>query len=281
MNSVKKWNPKQAPCPTILLVWARGCLTLLLIVLNRLLNGAIEIGETEKTHMLTADQATAVAEYLVVNTPGASGELDHSHISAWQMSCEALEALGYATETARGALLRPTPALPAVLPRWDDAACVVLSVAEQTGGIRLRHPRSDPNDETGPSTADPETAVLLALLGLISGGGWTDAAVPVLWRTALEEVRPPDEEAFSAQVEQAVTYIPDTIQAQIHTIYAEHANQTVRDYLVDWVFFEGWRWGDGWVTGESGGRLLGVFHDSLAQRVRTTVVARLVEAEKD
>lgn len=66
--------------------------------------------------MLTADQATAVAEYLMANTPGASGELDHSHISAWQMSCEALEALGYATETARGALLRPTPALPAVLP---------------------------------------------------------------------------------------------------------------------------------------------------------------------
>lgn len=228
--------------------------------------------------MLTADQATAVAEYLIAHTPGASGELDHSHISAWQMSCEALEALGYATETARGALLRPTLALPAVLPRWDDAACVVLSVAEQTGGIRLRHPRSDPTDEIGPSTADPETAALLTLLGLTSGGTWTDAAVPVLWRTSPEEVRPPDEEAFSAQVDRAVADIPAAIRGQIHAIYAEHANETVRDYLLDWVFFEGWRWGDGWVTGERGGRPLEVFHDSLAQRIRTAVVARVLEA---
>jgi pellino protein len=246
-------------------------------VLNWAGNEGIEVGGTEETHMLTADQATAVAEYLIAHTPGASGELDHSHISAWQMSCEALEALGYATETARGALLRPTPALPAILPRWDDAACVVLSAAEQTGGIRLRHPRSDPTDETGPSTADPETATLLALLGLISGGGWTDAAVPVLWRTAPEEAPPLGEEAFSAQVEQVVTGIPDAIRDQIHAIYAEHANETVRDYLVDWVFFEGWRWGDGWVTGERGGRLLEVFHDQLAQKVRAAVVARLLD----
>jgi hypothetical protein len=225
--------------------------------------------------MLTADQATAVAAYLITHTPGASGELDHSHISAWQMSCEALEALGYATKTARGALLRPTPALPAVLPRWDDACCVVLSVAIQSGRLKLRHLRSKPTDETGPGMADPETGVLLNLLGLASCGTWTDAAVLVLWRAAPEDVPPPDEEAFSAQVEQAVTYIPDTIQAQIHTIYAEHANQTVRDYLVDWVFFEGWRWRDGWVTDESGGRPLGVFHDPLAQRMRAAVVAEM------
>lgn len=166
--------------------------------------------------MLTADQATAVAEYLISHTPGAAGELDHSYISAWQMSCEAIEALGYGTETARGALLHPTPALPAVLPRWDDAACVVLSVAVQTGRIRLRHPRSEPTEETGPSTADPETAALLARLGLISGGGWMDAAVPVLWRTAPEEAPPPGEEGFSAEVDRAVTDIPDAIRDQIH-----------------------------------------------------------------
>lgn len=228
--------------------------------------------------MLTADQATAVAAYLIAHTPGASGELDHSHISGWQMSCEALEALGYATETARGALLHPAPVLPAVLPRWDDVACVVLSVAVQTGGIRLRHPRSDPNDETGPSTADPETAALLALLGLISGRGWTDAATVVLWRTAPEEVLPPDKVEFSAQVEQAVTDVPDAIRDLIRTTYSEHAHQAVRDHLIDWVFFETWRWGDGWVTGDRGGHRLGVFHDSLAQRVRTTVVARLMES---
>ena len=113
--------------------------------------------------MLTADQATAVAAYLIARTPGADGELDHRHVSAWQMSCEALEALGYATETARGALLHPTPVLPAVQPRWDDTCCVVLSVAEQSGRLKLRHPRSEPTDETGPGTADPETAALLGV----------------------------------------------------------------------------------------------------------------------
>jgi pellino protein len=228
--------------------------------------------------MLTADQATAVAAYLVANTPGASGELDHSHISAWQMSCEALEALGYATETARGALLHPTPTAPAVLPRWDDACCIVLSVAVQAGQIRLRHPRSEPTEETGPSTADPETVALLHLLGLTSRGGWTDAATVALWRTAPEEVRPPDEEAFSAQVNRAVTDVPDAIRDQIHAIYAEHSDRSVRDYLVDWIFFEAWRWGDGWVTDGRDGARLGVFHDQLAQKIRAAVVARLMES---
>ena len=126
--------------------------------------------------------------------------------------------------------------------------------------------------------ADPETAALLALLGLISGGTWTDAATLVLWRTAPEEVRPVTEEEFSAQVDRAVADIPAAIRDQIHAIYAEHANETVRDYLVDWVFFEGWRWGDGWVTGERGGRPLEVFHDALAQRVRAAVVVRVMGA---
>jgi hypothetical protein len=247
-------------------------------VLNQTGNERIEVGETEETHMLTADQATAVAEYLIAHTPGASGELDHSHISAWQMSCEALEALGYATETARGALLHPTPVAPAVLPRWDDTCCIVLSVAEQTGGIRLRHPRSAPTDKTGPGSANPETAALLNLLGLTSCGTWTDAATVVLWRTAPEEAPPPGEEAFSAEVDRAATDIPDAIRGRINSIYGEHDNEAVHDHLTDWVFFEGWRWGDGWVTGESGGRLLGVFHDMLAQRVRAAMVGRLMGA---
>jgi hypothetical protein len=226
--------------------------------------------------MLTEPQGKAVAEYLVANTPGTSGELDHSYVSAWQMSCEALEALGYAIETVRGALLHPTPVLPAVLPRWDDVACVLLSVAVQSGRLALRHPRSEPTDETGPSTADPETAALLNLLGLASCGTWTDAATPVLWRTAAEEVRPVTEEEFCAQVDRAVADIPDAIRAQIHTICAEHTDQSVRNHLIDWVFFDAWRWKCGWLTDESRGRPLGIFHDPLAQRVRAAVLPRLI-----
>lgn len=225
--------------------------------------------------MLTEAQATAVAAYLIAHTPGAAGELDHSYISAWQMSCEALEALGYATETARRAALNPMPELPAILPRWDDTSCVVLSVAYQAGRLRVRHSWSEPMDETGPGTADPETAALLHLLGVTSCGAWTDVAVPILWRTAPEEVRSVSEKEFSAQVEQTVTDIPDATRARIHSIYALHANQAVRDYLVDWTFFKEWRWRDGWVTDESGGRPLGVFHDPLAQRMRAAVVAEM------
>ena len=228
--------------------------------------------------MLTADQATAVAAYLITHTPGASGELDHRHVSAWQMSCEALAALGYATETARGALLHPTPVNPAALPRWDDTCCIVLSVAEQTGGIRLRHPESAPTDKTGPGSANPETAALLNLLGLTSCGTWTDAATVVLWRTAPEEAPPPGEEAFSAEVGRAATNIPAAIRDRIRTIYSEHAHQAIRDHLVDWVLFEAWRWKDGWLADESHGRPLGVFHDPLAQKVRAALMARLMEA---
>lgn len=195
------------------------------------------------------------------------------------MSCEALEALGYAAETARGALVHPNPVHPAVLPRWDDTACIVLSVAVQSGRLRLRHPRSAPTDKTGPGSADPETAALLTLLGLASDGEWTDAAKVVLWRTAPEEAPPPGEEEFSAQVDRAVIDIPDAIRAQIRAIYTEHAHQAVRDHLLDWAFFDGWRWGSGWVTAEHGGRPLGVFHDSLAQRARAAVVARLMEVQ--
>ena len=227
--------------------------------------------------MLTATQATAVAAYLVANTPGGTGELQHSHISAWQMSCETLEALGYATETARGAVLHRTPVLPSLLPRWDDVCCVVVSVAMQANKIRLRHSRSAPTDKTGPISADSETTSLMNLLGLTSCGAWTEAATQVLWRTAPDEARPVTEEEYCAQVSRAVTEIPDAIRAQIETIYAKHPSQFLRDHLVDWVFFEAWRWDAGWVSDELGGRMLDVFHDGLAQRMRAAVVKRIVK----
>jgi len=62
--------------------------------------------------MLTPDQSTAVATFLIAHTPVACGKLDHSYISGWQMSCETLEAFSYATETACGALLHPTRCFP-------------------------------------------------------------------------------------------------------------------------------------------------------------------------
>lgn len=227
--------------------------------------------------MLTERQAAAVATYLVTKGPGASsGYLDHGCETAWEMACDVLIGLGYATDAPRGVRLLPSPVPPNVLPRWDDACCVVLSVAEQLCRIRLRHSWSGPDDETGPSSAHTETSVLLNLLGLTSHGVWTDAATVVLWRTAPDEVPPPTDEAFLAEVDRAATNIPDAIRGRIHSIYSEHDNEAVRDHFTDWVFFEGWRWGDGWVTGERGARPLEIFHDPLAQRVRAAVLPRLI-----
>jgi hypothetical protein len=82
---------------------------------------------------------------------------------------------------------------------------------------------------------------------------WTDAATVVLWRTAPEEVPPPIEEAFSAQVARAITEMPDDFRDRIHSIYAEHREPMLRDHLLDWTFFGDWRWGtDGWQTKAEG-----------------------------
>jgi len=226
--------------------------------------------------MLTKHQATAVARYLVANAPGASsGYLDHGYETAWELACDALEALGYATEAPRGARLIPSPVFPSVLPRWDDACCVVLCVAEQLCRIRLRHSWSEPDEETGPGTADPETAVLLSLLGLVYSGEWTEAAISVLWRTAPDEARPVTEGEFSAQVDRAVADIPDDIRDRIRSVYA-HKETALRDHQLDWIFYLHWRWGDGWLRNDIQGSFLGVFHDPLAQRVRAAVVERMI-----
>jgi hypothetical protein len=229
--------------------------------------------------VLTKHQATAVARYLVANAPGASsGYLDHGYETAWELACDALEALGYATEAPRGARLIPSPVFPSVLPRWDDACCVVLCVAEQLCQLRLRLSWSEPDDKTGPGTADLETAEVLNTLGLTSAGAWTNAATPVLWRTAPEEVRPPTEQEFSAQVDLAIADIPDDIRDQIKSIYEAHDVPVVRDHQLDWVFYLNWRWGDAWLRDDSHGSPMGIFHDSLAQRVRAAVMARAMEA---
>jgi pellino protein len=229
--------------------------------------------------MLTPAQASAVAIYLVTNGPvSSSGYLDHGCETAWEMACDVLIALGYATEAPRGARLLPSPVPPNVLPRRDDACCVILSVAEQLCRIRLRHSWSEPDDKTGPGTADPETAEVLNTLGLTSAGAWTNAATPVLWRMAPEEVRPPTEQEFSAQVDLAIADIPDDIRDQIKSIYEAHDVPVVRDHQLDWVFYLNWRWGDAWLRDDSHGSPMGIFHDSLAQRVRAAVMARAMEA---
>lgn len=98
----------------------------------------------------------------------------------------------------------------------------MLSVAEKLFQIQLRHSCSEPDDETGPGSADPGTAELLRIVGLSSSWVRTDVSTPVLWRAAPEEARPLAEQGFLAQVDMAVTDIPDDIGDQIKSTYEAH-----------------------------------------------------------
>lgn len=82
-----------------------------------------------------------VIGFLAANLPvpdRETGDWDHMFISAYQMGCEALAALGQAEETDRGARPLALPRLPKILPRWDDICVVVLGLAEQRDLLSYR-----------------------------------------------------------------------------------------------------------------------------------------------
>lgn len=177
------------------------------------------------------------------------------------MAAEALDSLGYAEEKSWGFVLHKTPVEPVVLPRWDDVSVVVLLAAEQSGRIRLAGSQ-EPDVRTGPGTADPLTMAALEELGLVADGRWTDAAIEVLWRVA------PDETGLDfrsddrlARVQQ--DKVPEGVQPDLDRV-SKIQSPFMRKHELEYLFFERWRLGDGWLTDEAGGRALAVFHDPLA-----------------
>ena len=81
----------------------------------------------------TSDWTTDVIEFLSRNLPAVDsmqGWIDKA-MTAYQIGCMALAALGQADETNWGASKRAKPQLPAILPRWDDICIAVLWLAEQ------------------------------------------------------------------------------------------------------------------------------------------------------
>lgn len=211
--------------------------------------------------MLTRAQAESVAAYLLTIFPGSGRERQHSHISAWQMASEALEALGYAEETNWGIVLHEAPVGPAVVPRWDDMSVVVLLAAEQAGRIRLAGYHG-PDARTGPGTADGLTLAALKGLGLVEGGSWTAAATEVLWRVAPDESDRDfrgDGRLDRVLREGVPTEVVDEL-ARVRQIRSD----VVRRNEVEHMFFERWRLDEGWLNDEAGGRALSIFHDPLA-----------------
>ncbi len=195
-------------------------------------------------YKIAHDWTEAVIAFLSENIPAMDyyDGWDHMFMSAYQMGCDALVALGQAEETDRGAARRKRPQLPEVLPRWDDICCVMLSLAGQRGAIAYRTseglqlpprplpelvlmpnplPIFPPNIGAGGglglAQAAEETLHVLGTLGLIAGDRWTEAAELVLWRE-----QPPEwdmdiaaDPRFAEAVDVACMTIPADIRSEI------------------------------------------------------------------
>ncbi|NKK72474.1 DUF2442 domain-containing protein [Rhizobium leguminosarum bv. viciae] len=174
-----------------------------------------------------------VIEFLSANLPG-DRELgwEHHFVTAYQIGCEALVALGQADETTHGAVPRDNPALPAILPRWDDVATAVIYLAAQNGlitflgcddagpaqrvGARNQAPHQ-PGNEMWAARADPQVTSVLRSLGLLDGYEWTTASETVMWRDSPVEwqIDFTSDPRFIDAVNDACEYMPDNIREKI------------------------------------------------------------------
>ncbi len=164
-------------------------------------------------------------------------------MTAYQIGCEALVALGQAEGTGWGAVPRASPRLPPVLPRWDDVCVAVLWLAHQQNmlGYRLRDgsvppprggggfvlirmeapPPPAPNIAAahglGPVRAAPEIVLVLEALGLVTQRNWTSTAETVLWRGQPEawKLDVSSDPRFVKAVEQALVTMTDDVRAEM------------------------------------------------------------------
>lgn len=179
------------------------------------------------------DWPRAVIEFLRENLPVDSRSplrWSDSSMTAYQLGCDALVALGQAERFGPGALAKDRPKLPEILPRWDDICVTVLGLADVT----FLHPGAPTPPETyqpirtatytnvaAYKTADAARAStdilpLLAILGLTENGRWTEASETILWRDAdgwkpshLNDVR------FMKAVKIACETMPDDIDDEM------------------------------------------------------------------
>ncbi|MGI0524088.1 hypothetical protein [Rhizobium giardinii] len=186
---------------------------------------------------LTAGWTTDAIAFLSGNLPPSHDwdGWDHSFISAYQMGCEALAALGQADETERGAIRRKNPRLPDMLPRWDDICVTVLNLAEQNGSVTYLSPEvratgSLPTTSTHfsdlrpnivavpglePANARTEVLSVLQTLGLVAEGSWTSLAETVLWRSKPRKWDFSSDARFTDAVVIASETVPDDVRAEM------------------------------------------------------------------
>lgn len=190
-----------------------------------------------------ADWAADVVDFLSRNLPRNDEEdgWDHMFLTAYQIGCEALVALGQVDETSRGTIPRKNARLPDELPRWDDLCVSVLRLAAQQrllfyrlpdGSVPLATgdwviyrigapPPPPPNiaaaNGLGPAFATSEVLTVLRALGLLTEGRWTEIAETVFWRGWPKEWEMDfnSDPRFSDAVEQALATIPADIRAEM------------------------------------------------------------------
>lgn len=192
-----------------------------------------------------SDWATETIAFLSDNLPRRSDceGWDHMFTTAYQVGCMALVALGHAEETVWGAVPSENPALPAVLPRWDDICTAVLWLAEQKhldyrkrdgsaldqpmGWVRFNCPKlafKEPNIAAtaalGPARASSNVLPVLEALGLVARGAWTVEAETVLWRSQPEAwgMDISSDTRFVAAVQIAVDTVPFDVRRHIEKL---------------------------------------------------------------
>lgn len=175
----------------------------------------------------------SVIEFLKFFLPtGDGGGWEHHCISAYKAGCDALVALGAAEATTEGATPVTEPELPAILPRWDDVATVVIMLAAQSGLLEYRpfagtRAPSKPIGAlrsniraaygSGPAYLAFEVVPVFMSLGLVLDGRWTEIAETILWRDFPEAwgIDFTTDRRFVAACEDALATIPEDIEAVI------------------------------------------------------------------
>jgi hypothetical protein len=196
---------------------------------------AMELHNNKQTAEF-ATWARPVSEFLSYNIP-YNHEIgwEHYHMTAYEVGCEALVALGQAHGTVGGAKPRRFPERPSSPPRWDDISTTVLYVATQTNQLqyrpldsRVQSSKADHRENralaniaaahgAGTAYATFNVYLVLEALGLVQAGHWTKAAETVLWRDNPMEwnLDFASDARFIRAAFDAAAAVPDDIRSEI------------------------------------------------------------------
>lgn len=192
-----------------------------------------------KNPLGSTDWAGPAIEFLQFTLPRTpTGNWEHLYIAAYEVACQALEALGHAVVVDGGAIPVSMPILPAVLPRWDDLATTVVCAASQSRLLQYRKlwetgsakgpkgpkGRRRPNIRAGygcpPAFLAGKAFSVFQALGLILDCRWTPAAETILWRDSPYEagMNFAKDHRFIEALDAALTSLPEDIAATIKDI---------------------------------------------------------------